>query len=145
MKIRTDFVTNSSGSNFILGFNSLQEIETYRKIVGKRVIEKIKENIVEEEQYKDLCDTYISCLNYPWSFNYNGRNYWELSEEEKESPEFQEALNRAAEEIEKDLMEKLEQYPIVSLVMLSDNYSNDLNLINNVMPDLDCLIADYKL
>lgn len=143
MKIRTDFVTNSSGSNFILGFNSLQEIETYRKIVGKRVIEQIKENIMEKEQYKDLCDTYVSCLNYPWSFNYDGRNYWELSKEEKESPEFQEALNKATEEIEKNLMEKLEQYPIVSFVMLSDNYSNDLNLINNIMPDLDCLIAEY--
>ena len=61
----------------------MEEIETYRNVLGKRIIQQVKENILEKNSYNQLCETYVNCLGYPWSFNYAGRNYWELTEEEK--------------------------------------------------------------
>ena len=144
MKVRTDYVTNSSSSSFILGFNNEEEIQNIANQLPSYWAEKVILEIVSDIENgitskKDAIELYKDCI-YPYSWKYRGKDYWQMSKAERESEEYKTFINNMIDEECNELLDELDKYPIISLVEYEDHTDLGSELEHEIMPHLECTI-----
>ena len=146
MKIRTDYVTNSSSSSFILGFNNSEEISDivkrelpsyWSEDVIQSVISDIKDGITSKEK---AVEAYKDSIDY-WDWRFNGKTYWGLTREERMSKEWIDFKESKINELAKTFSDRLNKYDIISIVEYEDHTQLGSELEHNIMPCLDNTIT----
>ncbi len=157
MKIRNDYVTNSSSSSFIVGFKSENDIDSQLKesmvkcdsiYKYDEVLRDIKKHRITKEYaleiFKDevrwnvkfyLEDSYEDKLG-----GYTNFEKWIEKKENKK--EFDDAVNSKIDELYKRFKEKIDDCEYLAEVEYCDHTDGDLE--HDIMPYLDCTIKRFS-
>lgn len=157
MKIRNDYVTNSSSSSFIVGFKSENDIDLQLKESMAKcnsiykydeVLRDIKKHRITKEHaleiFKDevrwnvkfyLEDSYEDKLG-----GYTNFEKWIEKKENKK--EFDDAVNSKIDELYKRFKEKIDDCEYLAEVEYCDHTDGDLE--HEIMPYLDCTINRFS-
>lgn len=141
MKIRTDYVTNSSSSSFILGFNNENEIDNianqlpsyWSEDAIQSVVYDIKEGITTKEHAREVeADNY-----YTWEWKFHGKSYWNMTQDERKSDEYQAFVKNRINELSKEFVEELDKYNVISIVEYEDHTNFGSIMEHEIMPYLE--------
>lgn len=148
MKVRKDFVTNSSSSSFILGFKSKEDMKNIADELPYYWAEAVRESVSSDVEYgvttkEKAIELYQDCL---WTSNWKfyGKDYWGLTKEERQSEEYKKFIQDKKDKLSEDLLNKLNEYEIISIVEYGDHTSFGSELEHNIMPYLDCTIESIS-
>ena len=138
MKIRADYVTNSSSSSFILGFKSKDEIANiadelpsyWSDNAKASIVSDIEDGVTTKEHALEL---YQECL-WTTEWKFNGKDYWDLSREERESKEYNDFIQRKKHELSKELSSKLDENNVISIVEYEDHTDFGSQLEHDIIP-----------
>lgn len=136
MKVRSDFVTNSSSSSFILGFKSNEELKAYQELYG----ECFMGDPIQENEIDKVAGYAAESAAFMYSIRVNGKRIWDM---EKDDPDFQVLLKQAEEEEAKmwqSLKTQMLEYPILYIVEYEDHTEYGSEMEHEIMPNLDCTI-----
>lgn len=145
MKVRNDYVTNSSSSSFILAFESEDSIA--KELAAndtKGKFEEIYNDVMSAEKYNNesILEKYRKIVYYP--ARYAMREYLECEKcmsfreiiEFQDTEEFEELLQQDIQRRVDELKEKLQDKSVIVMVRYSDHGSWELE--HDVVPGLDC-------
>lgn len=141
MKIRMDYVTNSSSSSFILGFNNAEEIaDIMRNELPSYWSEDSIQGIISDVECgitskEDALELYKDGIYY-WDWRFNGKRYWDMTIEERTSKEWNEFKESKMNELSRDFVDELNKYNIISIVEYEDDTNFGSELEHNIMPYL---------
>lgn len=149
MKIRTDYVTNSSSSSFILGFNNKDEIREcvsnelptyFSKAAIDSVVSDIENGLVSKA---DALEAYSWSI---WEHDcyYHGKSYWNMTREELNSEEYKQFCKEWKQEKLDEFAKELNEYDIFSVVTYEDHSDFGSMMEHQIMPHMDCTIRSIS-
>lgn len=144
VKIRSDFVTNSSSSSFILGFKDKDKITEVMDLLPEYWSEEVRGDIISDIEYgittKDEAIKEYQEHIYTWDWEFNGKTRWDMTKEERLSDEYQKFIQNKKNKLSEDFINELNQYDIISIVNYEDHTRLGSELEHNIMPYLKCTI-----
>lgn len=144
MKVRSDFVTNSSSSSFILGFKNKEEIydvaselpSYWSEDAIRSVVEDIEDGLVSMDE---IIQEYSDNL-YEYGCYYHGKSYWNMTREERESEEYKRFRKQWKQDKIDEFKKELDGYNDYSIVSYEDHSDFGSIMEHEIMPRLSCTI-----
>lgn len=152
MKYRSDFVTNSSSSSFIVSFKNKQDmedkrlkmLETYSESIVSKVFSDIEENKMTYKQARDFIkedieDTYY--YKYRWGFN---SAFKDKPSEWFKSREFKKLIKEDVDRILQKFDDRVNHRGIFAVVTYSDHSDIGRQLEGNIMPNQSFVVRQIS-
>lgn len=152
MKIRCDYVTNSSSSSFIVGFRSENDIDSQLKesmINSSRyedVLHDIKRHRITKEYALEIFKDEVKWeVEFYLQYEYErklGISFYDWLEDETNKKAFDEAVSAKVDELYKEYEEKINACEYLAEVEYCDHTDGDLE--HEIMPYLDCTLKSFS-
>ena len=152
MKIRTDFVTNSSSSSFILGFKdeSCIEFVLQKEYTGRhydRILKDVRKGLISKEEaireYINNVGSWIdTCAYIEKNIIHDNTSIFDWLQNDDNYSKYEEIKTQLNKDKIEKFKEDLEEYNCFSEVEYSDHYDSELE--HEIMPNLNCTIRRFS-